>query len=353
MRRRAAVLWTMLVTAGGPGCGVSPPEPFWEGEHLAYGKTADVEVCRGSWVVQDGFVAELAGLINVDLAAPIPFTLIEPDELEHYCEQPDVLGCARNGSAAYSIYTMHLHELTHVVTRQGGFRGPLAFNEGLAEVFGDGVHNVPERLPVEDAVYDFEAGGGASYTTAALFVRFLIEEQGLEALLEFLALTDEHDDADEYGRVFREVFGVELEDMFVAFDEYPTCSMMNNRIALTECGGTAVAWKNGIWQADSALDCDDPTVFGPVDSGGERFLGTNRSLVVERGGTYRIDVSGSADGLAGVRINRCGSCWDAFEVRVRVGESGALDLAAGRYYVTLIREVERAGDVRVTLAEPP
>jgi hypothetical protein len=334
------------------GCGASPTEPFWVGEFISYGKTIDAEVCGGSWAIQDRHVGELAELIDADITAPIPYTLIGLDDREHFCGQEDVAGCAVEGEAAYSIHRIHMHELAHVVLRHAGVRGPHAFNEGLAEVFGDGLIYTPRRLPIADVVADIEADRGGGYWTAGLFVRFLIEEHGLETLLEFMRRTDRETAPDDYADAFLEVFGTPLEEAYVAFDDYPSCSTLNNRIALTDCTGDAVPWVDGTWSVTSELACDDPEVFGPSSDGDKELIASSRGLMIDEAGSYRIEVAGSVGGLAGARVNRCGSCWDAFDARVQVGQTDTLELEAGRYYVTLVRELAEAGDVRVTLTAP-
>jgi hypothetical protein len=342
-----------VVLGVGVGCLPSPPEPFWVGRYLSYGATSEREVCRGSWEVQERYVAEMVALLGAEPMAPIPYTRIELDEREHYCGREDIGGCAVDGEVAYSIHAVHLHELAHVLARRVGARGPWAIGEGFAEVFGDGLYSTTRRLPIEDVMADVEADRGGSYYTAGLFVRFLIEEYGLESLLEFMRRTDRDSDADEYGAAFQAVFGAPIADAYAAFEAYPGCPMRSNRVALFECAEAPVAWVEGTWQAASELDCDDPTVVGPVENNEHVFVLSNRGLEVARGGRYEVEVTGGVGGLAGARIHRCGSCWDEYDATIRVGQRGALDLEAGRYYVTLVREFAEVGDVRVTLSAPP
>jgi hypothetical protein len=353
----AAATWALFGSVAGaavPGCGVSSPEPFWVGENLSYGKTNDdAEVCRGSWEVQDRYVNELATLLGAKITTPIPYTLIDPDERDHYCDQGGVAGCARDG-AAYSIHRIHMHELAHVVAREAGVLGPHAFSEGFAEMFGDGKVSTPRRLPIADVVADIEADRGGGYYTAALFVRFLVEEYGLETLLEFMRRTDRDTAPKDYAEAFLAVFSTSLEDAFVAFDEYPSCSTMNNRIPLADCSGDPVPWVDGAWSAASELSCDDSEVVGPIEADERMLVGASRGLVIDAAGLYRVEVSGSVKGLAGARVNRCdASCWDFYEAQVQVGQISSLELAVGRYYVTLVRELEQVGDVRVTLTALP
>ena len=310
-------------------CAPRFPDPFWTGAHLAYATTTDVEVCAGSWVVQDRYVELLSELLGVEPPRPIHFAFIERSERDEFCEDGDLLGCTI-GDEAYSIYAVQLHELAHAVAMPAGIRGPLAFQEGFAEVFSDGQDSEPDRLPIADVVRDFAADGG-SYYTAGLFVRFLIEEYGLEKLLAFMRGTTKHGGFEGFSKVFKDVYGVALSDTFVDFEDYPSCTMWNNRIALFECASPEVPWDGGNWRATSPLACDSPDVLGPVPDGDNMLIWTTRTVEIQSDGEYQATVKGDVAGSAGARITRCASCWDSVDAQVHVGQSRTLTLTAGRY----------------------
>lgn len=332
-------------------CSPDFPAPFWTGAHLAYATTTDLKICDGSWVVQDRYVGLLSDLLGVSLPRPVRFALIERDEREKFCEDSDLLGCTRDDES-YSIYAVQLHELAHAVAAPAGIRGPVAFQEGLAEVFSDGQDSDPKRLPIGDVLDNF-AGDGGSYYTAGLFVRFLIEDYGLEKLLTFMRATDEDDSPAAQASTFADVYGVTLEQAAIDFEDYPSCKMWSNRIAVFECEAELVPWEDSTWRAASSLACESPDVLGPVPDGAKMFVWETRALMVEADGKYLATAGGDVGGAAAGRLTRCGSCWDSLDEQVRVGDARVLNLSAGRYYVTLLKEVAEAGEVTFTLAPQP
>ena len=57
----------------------------------------------------------------------------------------------------------------------------------------------------------------------------------------------------------------------------------------------------------------------------------------------------NASKCATVRLTRCGSCWDVMDFTVFPGEAKQVTLPSGRYYVTFIKEIEKAGTLKFTL----
>lgn len=344
--------WSLIgALSAASACSPETPEPFWTGTYLAYSSTTEIDVCEGSWVLQDRYVELLSELLGVTPPRPVRFTFIDRYEREKFCDDDSLLGCARDDEV-YSIYAVQLHELAHSVATPAGLGGPLAFQEGFAEVFSDGQFSVAERLPIADVVQDF-AGDGGSYYTAGLFVRFLIEEYGLEKLLAFLRNTDRDDGVETYAAVFEETYGAPLTDALAAFEAYPSCTMWNNRIALLECMAPPLPWAGDAWTASSALACDDPEVLGPVPDGEKMLVWSTRTLDIESNGQYVARTTGEVAGAAGARITRCASCWDSVDAQINVGQERTLNLTAGRYYVTLIKEPLEPGTLDFLLTRTP
>ena len=320
-------------------CACTPdfPAPIWKGEFLEYASTVKGEVCAGSWTVQDRYVATLAELLDITIEAPLNYAYISEAERQEYCFDPDLLGCYYENKA-YSKYAVHFHELAHGVADLGGMRGPVAFQEGFAEVFGNGQYSDDERRPAEEVLRDFDHANG-SYYTAGLFVRFLIERHGLGLMVDFMRQADEDAPWDEIRETFQGVFHESLEDALLAFDAYPTCAMWNNRVALVECDLQPLPWDGDTWQV-STLECADEDVMGPVPDGDIMLQWTTRGMIVDEDGDYLAAVDAGPAGESGVRITRCASCWDSVDALVRAGDSRTIHLTAGQYYVTFIRETQ-------------
>lgn len=113
------------------------PTLTWKGEYLEYANSADTEVCQGSWVMQDAYVKALTEWLGVALSKPLRFAFVTPPELEEFCFQDEVIGCSYDGKS-FSIQPVLFHELAHEVAKLNGYRGPNVFQEGYAEVFGNG-----------------------------------------------------------------------------------------------------------------------------------------------------------------------------------------------------------------------
>jgi len=326
------------------------PTPTWQGEHLEYAVTPDAEVCTGSWVMQDAYVKALMDWLGVSLSQRLRFAFVTPAELEEFCFQDDILGCYYDGKA-YSIRPVHYHELAHAVAMLTGHHGPSAFQEGYAEVFGNGVYGVEARLPLDQVLMDFEHDG-PHYYTASLFVRFLIERDGLDAVLAFMRRTRPETSFSALSVIFEEEFASSLPAAMAEFEDYPTCSTWANRIAVLECGSPAVPWQGSQWRASSTLDCGDPDVLGPKPEDGEDLIWSSRGLVIDEAGDYLAQVGAGTGGTAGVRITRCGSCWDSVDLVVKAGASRRVNLPSGRYHVTFVKELEEPGDISLTLTRP-
>lgn len=61
----------------------------------------------------------------------------------------------------------------------------------------------------------------------------------------------------------------------------------------------------------------------------------------------------SIDGFSGVRVTRCGSCWDEVDVPVVAGGTETAQLPVGRYYATFVADADASGEVRLLVEEVP
>ncbi len=213
---------------------------IYEGDALLYATTTDTRVCGGSSLIQDEFVQALAAYFGFELHGKVRYALIDPSEGDHYCFHGHDSGCYYDGKA-YSIKSVQYHELTHAVLDAGGYHGPIQFNEGLAEVFGNGMNLEVPRADLSRILEEWPADD-SGYYTMALFTRFLIEEYGIEKLLEFLKAAEGRDRYEEFAPAFKAVFGDDLDAAVLDFAAYPSCSRWENRLALLECSETPEPW---------------------------------------------------------------------------------------------------------------
>lgn len=340
---RAVGLAAACVTA----CGPDDPPVLWEGEHLRYASSVDVEICEGTFEVSDAFVAALAREFGVSLARPAYFAFVERDQLGDYCgvERP-ITGCATEGKA-YSGERMHFHEIVHLVAGLAGVQGPLAFQEGLAEVYDDD-GNEGERQPIDDVLARFEERDD-HYYTAALFVRFLFERHGREAVLEFMRRTEEDDPRERWAPIFASVTGETIESATAAFSEYPSCTAVANRVSLYQCGLPAEPWDADALDITAELECSLPDVMGPAYD--PESMVTARGFEIPATGLYWLSL-GSDDDAGAVRITRCGSCWDSYELVLKPGDTTLEALEAGRYFATFGRPPDEPGALTLDVSPP-
>lgn len=318
----------------------------WTSDVLRYRADPSEVICGGSFDLQAEYVRRLAETFEIELDRPITFSVLSPSALEETCESATASGCEVEG-AAYSARPFHFHELAHAVAKRAGIRGTESFGEGLADALDNGFGGIRPKLPIEPVLRDFAYDDDAYYT-AGRFVRFVMERHGLEGLVEFLRRTSRGDSFGVVEREFARALGEPLSEAMIAFDEYPVCASWANRLAVFECGVEATPWRGSSWSAKSSVDCSDPDVMGPLVDG-RSLVWATRALIVDAPGEFIARTEGEIEGDATVRLTRCGSCWDAIDLTVLPGKQKQVSLTPGRYYVTFIKELEKAGTLNFTL----
>jgi len=330
-------------------CRPERPEIIWTGKYLHYATSTDEPICRGSFHRQDAHVRELSTLLGVGLHAPAYYAYVDSTEIGEHCEGMSENGCAYD-LKAFSVRPAHLHELSHVVAQFGGFGGPRPFAEGFAEMFGDGGDLERDRVPIEAVLQDF-AGDDSHYYTAGLFARFLVERHGLDAFVEFLRQAGDYDDGfARFAPTHEQVFGESIETAMRDFEDYPSCFELSNRIAVVDCNLPLEPWEDGVIRLRADLECSADDVMGPMP--GERALMlTTRAFVVEAPGSYIAVAGADPDGWGGIRLVKCGSCWDAFDLTLAPGDEVFPELEEGRYYVLFGRRLDDPGQLSLTLGK--
>jgi hypothetical protein len=90
-------------------------------------------------------------------------------------------------------------------------------------------------------------------------------------------------------------------------------------------------------------------VIGPIDNESMR-IGGFTAFEIEAAGRYSVEVTSEIAGFAGVRITRCGSCWDEVDFGVVADAPKSAELPVGRYYATFVADVAAQGRIDLTLA---
>lgn len=342
---RIAVIPILLSLGLLIGCKPDVPEPIWRGKYLHYSTTTSGPVCRGSFFRQEQHAVELAKLLDVELSDVIHFTRVARSEIPDYCDGLSPKGCTYvDAPYAFAVNSFNYHEITHVVALLGGIGGALPFSEGFAEVFDDGGDPGTELVPIDDALRNFTLDD-PNYYTVGLFARFLIERHGLETFVEFLRATDKAHGYAEFSPIFEDVFGEPLDAATTEFESYPTCSEMNNRIAVVDCDLPVEPWAGQTLTLSANIACEQDDVLGPT---ADDVMLTTRGFQVDDAGSY-IFLASAPDGWSGFRVVKCGSCWDAFDAQIEPGAMEVHDLTPGRYYVLFGRTVDQPAELGLAI----
>ena len=345
MRALAPALGLVLIA-----CGPDFPPVIWSGDHLEYATDREDTLCEGTFTLQDRFIAQLAEFVGITLSEPIRFVYVDPSRVGDFCPYVPADGCARD-DAVISVTSLSRHELAHAVTLAAGWLGPQSFVEGVAEMFSDGFDLDSARAPLAEVLDDFQITD-AHYFTMGLFVRFLVERHGFDPLVAFMRDTEYKATRASYEATFAARFGEPLSEAMAAFAGYPTCPEWSNRIALVECGLPLTEWVDGVLDISADVACTSPDVIGPVGTEPMQIAGF-AAFEVTTEAKFSLHVMSEIDGFSGVRVTRCGSCWDEIDMNIVAGETDTAVLPVGRYYAAFVTHAEEAGTIRLVVEETP
>ncbi len=330
-------------------------------------------MCAGSMAHMDDFVTRLAAQFGVSPPsdeARIRFYWLTPDGVEEACGGP-VLGCAPGG-VIYSHDAPLDHELVHAVASPLGLPRPL-FAEGLAveyenigrgpmsDYFVGGSTDVSAL--VELGQVEFSAQNG--YRLAGAFTSFLIDRFGLGDYLLAYSSIERDASRTSIDQVFRDVFGISLEESIAEFAELPgylgeRCNQPHFGAKLMECGAPELAWDGDSLTFESALSCGQDLVIGPFDDKVQVLY----TIMIPTQGVYELRMAGDEQAaeempdfslgnqaVTGVSIYHCGGCDAPGEMATWYGTTPRLaELSAGLYSVRIHGPAAMSGALGFTLA---
>lgn len=287
------------------------PDFEWEGAWitvLGY-ETTPADTCAGTFDYLDDYAGALASEFGV--SAPLGdyrwyskalFAELDP------CGDPDKSCTGRNGVFTDVMPTEH--ELVHLVNGQTT-QCPLFLAEGLAEYYGT-TSSTPASLDLSELLADPGATSFSSsnYPLAGAFVAYLIEDHGLDALLEVCERSGVEPTPVEFDEAVETTLGVSVDLLAQEFASFE-CSYPQYRSKQYECGlEPSVEVGDQPVELILTLDCADSRTIGP--SANE--IWTLDVVRILEAGTYLVTLEDEAgdivDGDVGLQLVPCMTCKD-------------------------------------------
>jgi len=347
----AVVTLSTACGAGNSSTSKGLPPISWQGEHISFFTTVGRLPCGDSLEFMDRRVAELAADLGQSL---------DPDERISYYWLPgrmDLSPCPEGadcseGTKVFSRTMFHDHELVHVILRDLG-RSQTFLYEGLAEAFGRAggaltVERGVVRAEVLRSLFAEVDPAAIDYPLAGLFVRFLVETYGIDAVERVYARSRYDTRIGQLRSIFEDELGAPMDDVLDDFvQEAPDCYPRSNL-----CSGEPVPFHEGVWSRRLGLACASAGVLEIAPGA----LRNDTVLEIAESGEYLVTVSESSTPVEPVVVIGC-TC--RAEVHpIDPGGESILELERGFYRVVagrVAREVDVEIDpVEVTIrARPP
>ncbi|MBZ5715743.1 hypothetical protein [Nannocystis pusilla] len=337
------------------------PEPNHFGAHVVVAADPGLEPCGGSLAHMDEFVARLSDHFGVEAptdADRFVYYWLEVDGFPERSGCPEIAAGCAPGDRTYAKSLPLNHELVHVVADAIG-APPSFFTEGLAVAF-EGLGQVKsDDRPLRDDIHALlrartgtELNRAGGYSTAGAFTTFLVERHGLDAYLRAYAAMHWTDTERGIDRVFREEFGVSLDDSIAAFaDREPDCGDLERDAKLLECAAPELEWDGDRLVHHRALACDQDDAVGPYANDSVVVF---RTVTIPEGGDHIITVFGD-DPRNKVSLQPCTICDGQGLTVERDASPRTVALAAGRHSLRLHgpADLRTSLGVRIERIEPP
>ncbi len=358
--RGVLVTFAALVLVG--ACG-DAPEFDYVTQNLRIAASYDAPICLGTARAADGEAQRIKSILGVEDGRIID-VYVGIDGVRENCP-PGSNGCADRvgGGSVWTDYDSLPHELVHALVVTPGSEVPF-IEEGLAEALAGGawIADVSEVDDLESITLaewlvasrpDADTSAvGRYYALAGHFVKWLIDEYGIEALLAWRTMIPDGDDIAAIESSFEEVYGVSLGEV-----EAQWKSLAPTRIQVGQgaCTGAPLPWVSGdSWQATLDLDCGDEHTLGPLGFGDAVAPGMIRRVLVDvvRPGEYRLSTDASRPVRAS--ISSCG-CWEGWSITgtsvdVPSGDTEQIvELNECRYLVSVISEGVAPASIQLEL----
>lgn len=311
-----------------------------------YRSESSPQVCEGQLPLWQAHTDAVARFLNADQPAE-KFYVVMPDDVDKYCGDASLAGCARSPIAVGSASVIP-HELTHLVAAaRFGLAAPM-WSEGFADAWS-GIGTPLPRAPLIDSLLADESRG-VNYSLASHWVQWIEQEYGAETVGALLSRSSREDSAAERVTQLEQLLGEPYEEMQSRF--WREAPLYYPGFARCE-GVDAVLPAKGRLELTVALDCaDDP---GPLPRTLDTVY-TTRVLEVETTGRYSLTVDGGTSLILPcdptddpIEARR----WTAYQYNIYNQGTAAIPnpvtLRAGRYKLWAVAPDSQPGALRITL----
>jgi hypothetical protein len=351
------------------GCEQDPYEPNW----LFHGEWIDIDgrdrsaedACAGTFEYIDAY----SGALAVEFGVTEHFGSYRWYSPEQYDADlpcgpglPYPYACAVvEDHTLHTAFIPHEHEMVHLVHSRAGMC-PSILTEGLAEYYGTSPQTPGdsdiERLAARLAA-PAEKIANRDYAIAGRFAAYLVEQHGLESVLDVCRSTGQYPNADELSAAMTDVLGLStqmvLDDFADEFANRPsTCNRADHyQSRVFACGAAAAApdagMIDGVLEKTYDFGCASSTTVGP-------FVDTIK--IVERidldaDTAYLVRLQAEDVDLTGVELTLA-ACEPCGRVLTMAGDFvDVVQFDPGRYSLELRAPSDFSGSVTVKVLETP
>jgi hypothetical protein len=331
-RRLALGIAAVLATAA---CDDELDVDVVHGEHLDYAWESTLRPCAGTAAALDGLVPWVADQLGIatEGAPRVTYTWLEPEAFAAAYDgsRPvaELSGWAP-GEEAFARDPALDHEVIHLVDHiDGGYSKHPLLTEGLAVAFEE---DMPLRLDPRPVIDDGDESFETLYPAGGSFVSYLLGLYGPEPLRELMDALPRRASGERFREEFAAIYGRPLDDVIDELLTATTCPEGALPLPLPRsCGAPTIPWESAdTWRHARTLDCDADDVYGDAEGDASAQV----TVDIEAPGTYTFTSYG--DRWQSAVLRPCGPCpWLGARTKASSGELVTVELAAGRYSVTL------------------
>lgn len=291
-------------------CSAPAPAQEISGRFVTLHVHAEGLPCAGVTRTLDEFVvrafAALEAPVPAGFMADVYFAPFEEFEELSPCLDLASAGCVvlEDPTVAWAqSFDAIPHELAHVVHNEVMGTSAPALREGLAELLGDRVHEVPAAPTLSVAEIAMASADDVQYAEAARLVSFLIDHYGMSRFKDLFQRST-HDHVPE--EAWEQALGTGLADLDASYLVSPPACMLS--LGACEVGAPSIKVPGSL---EVGLSCSDPASWGfEFSRGSTTETGAPHAADVSQPFFIDIEQTGllEIDGDIAIELNPCAPC---------------------------------------------